>query len=125
MGGKSGSPSVATLRRLLKPFSRVGLASLPTPLEPLKRLSKEIDGPKIWVKREDMTGLGFGGNKLRCSQSVCLSKAAGRIFMVGCQPWVVWGKDFVVVLFQYATDKRHHPPPISQIRKFRATGRKH
>jgi L-cysteate sulfo-lyase len=46
-------------------FPRLGLAHLPTPLEPMKRLTAHLGGPRLWVKREDMTGLGFGGNKLR------------------------------------------------------------
>src|SRR5579862_9739520 len=46
-------------------FPRLGLAHLPTPLEPMKRLTDHLDGPRLWVKREDATGLGFGGNKLR------------------------------------------------------------
>ena len=46
-------------------FPRIGLATLPTPLEPLPRLSDHLGGPRLWVKREDATGLGFGGNKLR------------------------------------------------------------
>src|SRR5215207_1587527 len=37
----------------------------PTPLEPMKRLTAHLGGPRLWVKREDATGLGFGGNKLR------------------------------------------------------------
>jgi L-cysteate sulfo-lyase len=41
------------------------LAHLPTPLEPLERLSRELGGPKIWVKRDDSTGLAGGGNKTR------------------------------------------------------------
>jgi L-cysteate sulfo-lyase len=49
----------------LAKFPRLGLAHLNTPLEPLKRLSEHLGGPRIWVKREDATGLGFGGNKLR------------------------------------------------------------
>ena len=57
--------STADLERSLKPFRRVGLAHLPTPLEPLERLTKALGGPRLWVKREDCTGLGFGGNKLR------------------------------------------------------------
>lgn len=57
--------STADLERKLKPFRRVGLARLPTPLEPLARLTKELGGPRLWVKREDCTGFGFGGNKLR------------------------------------------------------------
>jgi L-cysteate sulfo-lyase len=46
-------------------FPRLGIAHLPTPLEPMKRLSAHLGGPRIWVKREDATGVGFGGNKLR------------------------------------------------------------
>ena len=49
----------------LAAFPRLGLADLPTPLEPLKRLTAHLDGPRLWVKREDVMGLGFGGNKLR------------------------------------------------------------
>jgi L-cysteate sulfo-lyase len=46
-------------------FPRLGLAQLDTPLEPMPRLSAHLGGPRLWVKREDATGLGFGGNKLR------------------------------------------------------------
>lgn len=41
------------------------LAHLPTPLEPMTRLSDALDGPELWVKRDDCTGLGGGGNKTR------------------------------------------------------------
>ena len=57
--------STAYLEQRLERFRRVGLAQLPTPLEPMKRLTAELGGPRLWVKREDCTGLGFGGNKLR------------------------------------------------------------
>ena len=43
----------------------VPLAQLPTPLEPLPRLSAALGGPRIWVKRDDQTGLAMGGNKVR------------------------------------------------------------
>src|SRR6186997_1709348 len=46
-------------------FPRLGLATLPTPLQPMQRLTAHLGGPRLWVKREDATGLGFGGNKLR------------------------------------------------------------
>jgi L-cysteate sulfo-lyase len=49
----------------LAAFPRLGLADLPTPLEPMKRLTAHLGGPRLWVKRDDATGLGFGGNKLR------------------------------------------------------------
>jgi len=41
------------------------LAHLPTPLQKLERLSKHLNGPEIYVKRDDMTGLATGGNKTR------------------------------------------------------------
>lgn len=47
------------------PRRRVRLACLPTPLERLDRLSRHLSGPEIFVKRDDMTGLAFGGNKAR------------------------------------------------------------
>lgn len=46
-------------------FPRVTLARLPTPIEPLPRLSAHIGGQRLFVKRDDLTGLGLGGNKLR------------------------------------------------------------
>jgi L-cysteate sulfo-lyase len=56
---------VSALASKLSAFPRLGLAQLPTPLEPMKRLTTHLGGPRLWVKREDATGLGFGGNKLR------------------------------------------------------------
>jgi len=44
---------------------RIKLASLPTPIQPLPNLTKTLNGPKIWIKRDDLTGLAFGGNKTR------------------------------------------------------------
>src|SRR4030095_4932993 len=40
-------------------------AHLPTPIEELPRLSAALDGPRILIKRDDQTGLAFGGNKTR------------------------------------------------------------
>ncbi|MBN1659290.1 MAG: D-cysteine desulfhydrase family protein [Anaerolineae bacterium] len=49
----------------MKAFSRFYLAHLPTPIEPLSRLSGALGGPEIWIKRDDQTGLAGGGNKTR------------------------------------------------------------
>lgn len=49
----------------LSRFPRVSLAHLPTPLEPMKRLSEALGGPNLWIKRDDCTGLSTGGNKTR------------------------------------------------------------
>jgi len=44
---------------------KVSLALLPTPLQELTRLSQHLGGPRLLVKRDDLTGLGLGGNKVR------------------------------------------------------------
>ena len=44
---------------------RLNFAHLPTPVEELSRLSEHLDGPRLFVKRDDQTGLAFGGNKTR------------------------------------------------------------
>lgn len=49
----------------LSGLPRVRLASLPTPLQELPNLTKTLGGPRIFVKRDDLTGLAFGGNKTR------------------------------------------------------------
>ncbi len=41
------------------------LGHYPTPLVALRRLSEILGGPEIWMKRDDLTGLAFGGNKTR------------------------------------------------------------
>ena len=46
-------------------ISRLHFAHLPTPIEELPRLSDHLAGPRILVKRDDQTGLAFGGNKTR------------------------------------------------------------
>jgi D-cysteine desulfhydrase family pyridoxal phosphate-dependent enzyme len=44
---------------------RLRFAHLPTPIDPLPRLSDALGGPKLIIKRDDQTGLAFGGNKTR------------------------------------------------------------
>ncbi len=43
----------------------LSLAQTPTPLQALDRLSAELNGPRIWVKRDDLTGSVLSGNKVR------------------------------------------------------------
>lgn len=45
--------------------ARLALAILPTPLQELPRLSETLGGPRLLIKRDDLTGLGMGGNKVR------------------------------------------------------------
>ena len=70
----------------LAAFPRLGLADLPTPLQPMKRLTAHLGGPRLWIKRDDATGLGFGGNKLRKLDYVlhdAVSKGADTIVSGG------------------------------------------
>jgi L-cysteate sulfo-lyase len=67
-------------------FPRVRLGHLPTPLEPLPRLSARLGGPKLWIKRDDCTGLATGGNKTRKLEYLvadALAQGADTLITVG------------------------------------------
>ena len=68
---------IKSLRALIDRVPRVGLANLPTPLEELSNLSNKLDGPRIFIKRDDLTGLAFGGNKTR-HMEFCFADALAR-----------------------------------------------
>lgn len=55
--------------RCFTALPRALLARLPTPLHPAPRLS-QVAGTEIWFKRDDLTGLGLGGNKVRALEFV-------------------------------------------------------
>ncbi len=57
--------SRAALQARLDALPRVRLAHLPTPLDHCPRLSEALGGVEVWIKRDDLTGLAFGGNKTR------------------------------------------------------------
>ena len=50
---------------LTNQLPRVRLGHLPTPLHEMPRLSRALGGPRLFVKRDDQTGLATGGNKTR------------------------------------------------------------
>ena len=72
-------------------FPRIRLGHLPTPLEPLERLSRHLagpdgKGPKLWIKRDDCTGLSTGGNKTRKLEFLmadALAKGADTVITQG------------------------------------------
>lgn len=73
------------LRRAIDRVPRVSLAHLPTPLEPLPRFSAALGGPAVWIKRDDCTGLAFGGNKARHNEFLLAHAIEQRAEML------VWG----------------------------------
>ncbi len=57
--------TIAEIRQRVARLPRVSLALLPTPLQEVSRLAKELGIGHLYVKRDDLTGLAFGGNKTR------------------------------------------------------------
>ena len=71
---------------LTERLERVPLAHTPTPLEPLPRLAEHLGGPALYVKRDDGTGLAFGGNKTRKLEFLmadALAHGADTVITVG------------------------------------------
>ena len=67
-------------------FPRARLGHWPTPLQRADRLRDAIGGPTVWLKRDDCTGLAFGGNKTRKLEFLlgeALAKGADTVVTVG------------------------------------------
>ena len=64
----------------------LALAQLPTPLQPLDRLSAQFSGPRIWVKRDDLTDCALSGNKIRK-----LEFTLARALAEGCDTLITCG----------------------------------
>jgi 1-aminocyclopropane-1-carboxylate deaminase/D-cysteine desulfhydrase-like pyridoxal-dependent ACC family enzyme len=73
------------LRKCTASLPRVDLAHLPTPLEEVPRFADAVGAARVFVKRDDCTGLLFGGNKTRHNE-LLMADALKR----GCD-LVVWG----------------------------------
>jgi 1-aminocyclopropane-1-carboxylate deaminase len=74
------------LTTLLDRRPRADLAALPTPVHPLVRLDRQLRGPELWIKRDDLTGLAGGGNKTRKLEFLvgdALAKGADTLVTVG------------------------------------------
>jgi D-cysteine desulfhydrase/L-cysteate sulfo-lyase len=61
----TGSGQHAWIRERIARVPRVKLALTPTPLHEAPNLTRALGGPRIFIKRDDLTGIAFGGNKLR------------------------------------------------------------
>jgi D-cysteine desulfhydrase len=57
--------NINVLQQRLRRLEPLELGQFPTPLAPLPRLTATLAGPEIWIKRDDLSGLGGGGNKIR------------------------------------------------------------
>ncbi len=68
----------------LDEIARVSLGHVPTPLEEMPRLSAYLGGPRLLAKRDDCTGLGLGGNKVRKLEYVLAAALAEHADCVVC-----------------------------------------
>ena len=57
--------SISEMKKRIEEFPRRQLIHLPTPIQKMENISRILKGPQIYVKRDDLTGLAFGGNKSR------------------------------------------------------------
>lgn len=80
------------IRELLSARPRVPLGTYPTPLEPLPNLTTALAGPRLYIKRDDMTGLAFGGNKTRQLEYVLgeLERDKPDVFVTGANIQSNW-----------------------------------
>ena len=65
---------------------RTQLAHLPTPLEKMPNLSQATSAAELFIKRDDCTGLGLGGNKVRQCEfylGAALAKGADTVLITG------------------------------------------
>src|SRR5690606_8130698 len=70
----------------LAAFPRIRLGHFPTPLEFMPNLTRHLGGPKIYIKRDDCTGLATGGNKTRkleCRVAQALERSADTLITQG------------------------------------------
>ena len=66
------------MRAIEEVFRRCSLGFFPTPLVEMKRLSGRLGGPRLWIKRDDLSGLAFGGNKTRKLEFLMAEALANR-----------------------------------------------
>lgn len=82
------------IQERLARLPRVHLAHLPTPLEPLPRFTAALGGPQLLVKRDDSTGLAFGGNKTRQLEFVMADALRDKpeVFVTGANIQSNWAR---------------------------------
>ncbi len=80
--GRTGITAVMNLAR----FPRRRYTPFATPIEAMPRLSAALGGAELWIKRDDMLGLGGGGNKTRKLEflmAAALAEGADTIVTMG------------------------------------------
>ena len=84
-----------------QPLPRRSLGFFPTPLVKLPRLTERLCGPRLFMKRDDESGLGLGGNKVRK-----LEFLVGEALAKGCDTLITGGRRSPTIA------GRRPPPPL-------------
>ncbi|KZN30135.1 hypothetical protein N480_04090 [Pseudoalteromonas luteoviolacea S2607] len=77
-----------TFHNRLIDLPKADLGFFPTPIMPLKNLSRHLGGPEILIKRDDLTGLALGGNKTRKLEFIfgeAIKKGSDSVITAGAQ----------------------------------------
>lgn len=77
---------IRQIRMYTSKFSKTPLGVFPTPVSELTRLSDKLGGPRIFIKRDDLTGLALGGNKTRKLETIL-----GDALAQGCDTIITAG----------------------------------
>ena len=75
---KAANRNKESITETIRHLPRTPLAKLPTPLDEMPNLSRALGGPRLMVKRDDLTGLAGGGNKTRKLEYLMAAAVAGK-----------------------------------------------
>ena len=75
--------TTAGIRAVISRIPRVELGCLPIPIQEARRLSEVLGGPRVFVNRDDLTGVALGGNNTRNLEfRLAAAKASGADLIV-------------------------------------------
>ncbi len=87
----------------IEKFPREKLAFLPTPLQDMPQLTKSLNGPRLLIKRDDLTGLAMGGNKTRKLEFIIADAKSKRadVIITGAGLQSNWSTQVSAAAFRY------------------------
>jgi L-cysteate sulfo-lyase len=85
---------------------RVGLGNFPTPVQRLEKLERELGGPRLYIKRDDMTDLAMGGNKVRQLDYILVDavKEKADVLVTTCGVQSNWSRQMVGAAIKLGMD---------------------
>jgi D-cysteine desulfhydrase family pyridoxal phosphate-dependent enzyme len=83
----------------MKQLERVGIGVFPTPFETMPNLQAKLGGPRLFVKRDDLTGVALGGNKVRQLDFILVEakKRKANYIITTCGVQSNWSRQMVAM----------------------------